>query len=84
MAEHIADKLSAFYESNAVDGYLMFPFLPTDFETFTRGLVPLLQAKGELRQEYTRDTEGLLGLKSACQPVPAVISGNRTLSMDFL
>ncbi|EPJ91083.1 MULTISPECIES: Luciferase-like, subgroup [Pseudomonas] len=52
-AEHLADKLSALYESNAVDGYnLMFPFLPTDFEVFKRGVVPLLQAKGVFRKEY--------------------------------
>jgi alkanesulfonate monooxygenase SsuD/methylene tetrahydromethanopterin reductase-like flavin-dependent oxidoreductase (luciferase family) len=64
-AEHIADKLSALYESNAVDGYnLMFPFLPTDFEAFTRGVVPLLQAKGVFRKEYEPGTlRDRLGLK---------------------
>ncbi|TKJ80210.1 LLM class flavin-dependent oxidoreductase [Pseudomonas sp. CFBP13509] len=65
-AEHIADKLAALYESNAVDGYnLMFPFLPTDFETFTRGVVPLLQARGVFRQEYEPGTlRDRLGLKT--------------------
>lgn len=64
-AEHIADKLAQLYESNTVDGYnLMFPFLPTDFEAFTRTVVPLLQAKGVFRTEYEPGTlRDRLGLK---------------------
>jgi hypothetical protein len=43
----------------------MFPFLPTDFETFTRGVVPLLQARGVFRQEYEPGTlRERLGLKT--------------------
>lgn len=46
-------------------GYnLMFPFLPTDFEAFTRDVVPLLQAKGVFRKEYEPGTlRDRMGLK---------------------
>jgi len=65
-AEHVAEQLSELYEANAVDGYnLMFPFLPVDFERFSRSVVPLLQRKGVFREEYEGGTlRELLGLKS--------------------
>jgi len=64
--EHVAEKLSELYAANAVDGYnLMFPFLPVDFERFSRSVVPLLQSKGVFRKEYESGTlRDRLGLKS--------------------
>lgn len=56
-AEKVAEQLSELYESGAVDGYnLMFPFLPNDFDSFTRSVVPLLQARGVFRTDYAPGT----------------------------
>lgn len=52
-AEEIADQLTAIFDSGAADGFnLMFPYLPTDFENFTREVVPLLKQRGVMRQQY--------------------------------
>ncbi|WP_341963495.1 NtaA/DmoA family FMN-dependent monooxygenase [Pseudomonas sp. RC10] len=64
-AEQVADRLAEYYEAGAVDGYnLMFPFLPTDFDSFAASVVPLLQARGVFRTEYEPGTlRDRLGLK---------------------
>lgn len=63
--EKVAQQLAELYESSAVDGYnLMFPFLPTDFDKFVNGVVPLLQTRGVFRKHYEPGTlRDRLGLK---------------------
>ncbi|KGD71978.1 monooxygenase [Tatumella morbirosei] len=52
-AEEIADQLITIFDSGAADGFnLMFPYLPTDFDNFTREVVPLLKQRGVMRQQY--------------------------------
>ncbi len=56
-AQQIADELIRIFDSGAVDGFnLMFPYLPVDFDNFTREVVPILKQRGVMRQEYASGT----------------------------
>jgi hypothetical protein len=63
-AADIADELIAIADTGAADGFVVSPaFLPETFEDFVDSLVPLLQAAGRVRQDYTCTTlRGHLGL----------------------
>jgi alkanesulfonate monooxygenase SsuD/methylene tetrahydromethanopterin reductase-like flavin-dependent oxidoreductase (luciferase family) len=53
----VADQLQDLFESGACDGFILTPTLmPGMYEAFVRGVVPLLQARGLFRTEYTGTT----------------------------
>jgi FMN-dependent oxidoreductase (nitrilotriacetate monooxygenase family) len=53
----IADQLQDFFEAGACDGFILTPTLmPGMFEQFCRSVVPLLQARGLFRREYSGTT----------------------------
>jgi FMN-dependent oxidoreductase (nitrilotriacetate monooxygenase family) len=53
----VADQLQDLFESEACDGFILTPTLmPGMYESFVRGVVPLLQARGLFRTEYTGTT----------------------------
>ena len=55
--ERIADTLQHWFENGAADGFnLMPPILPAMLETFIDQVVPLLQARGLFRHEYSEGT----------------------------
>lgn len=62
--EFIADTMQSWLEEGACDGFnIMFPFLPEGLDDFVDRVVPVLQARGIYRREYTSDTlRGHLGL----------------------
>ena len=67
--EQVADEMQRWFEGGAADGFnVQAPSLPHDLELFTTQVVPILQARGLFRTEYTATTlRGHLGL-----PRPAV------------
>lgn len=55
--EQIADKMQRWMEGGGADGFnLMPPTLPGSIEDFIDQVVPLLQARGLFRREYTGST----------------------------
>ncbi len=53
----VADQLQDLFESEACDGFILTPTLmPGMYESFVRGVVPLLQARGLFRTEYAGTT----------------------------
>ncbi len=66
-AEDIADAMQAWFESGAVDGFMLdCPVLPTGMTEFTGEVVPILVDRGLFRSEYEADTlRGNLGLVDA-------------------
>jgi FMN-dependent oxidoreductase (nitrilotriacetate monooxygenase family) len=53
----VADQLQDLFESQACDGFVLTPTLmPGMFEQFCRAVVPLLQARGLFRQDYSGTT----------------------------
>jgi FMN-dependent oxidoreductase (nitrilotriacetate monooxygenase family) len=55
--ETIADVLQDLFESHACDGFILTPTLmPGMFEQFSRAVVPILQARGLFRREYSGTT----------------------------
>ena len=53
----VADQLQDLFESGACDGFVLTPTLmPGMYEAFVRSVVPLLQARGLFRTEYTGTT----------------------------
>ena len=53
----IADQLQDMFESHACDGFILTPTLmPGMFEQFCRAVVPILQARGLFRRDYTGAT----------------------------
>src|SRR6201996_5198370 len=55
--ETIADTLQDLFESEACDGFILTPTLmPGMFEQFCRAVVPVLQARGLFRREYSGTT----------------------------
>ncbi len=64
-AEEIADKMQLFYESGAVDGYMVAGDVqPEGLREFIQHVVPILQERGIFRTEYEADTlRGNLGLE---------------------
>ena len=68
-AEQVADHMQHWVDAGAADGFNIMPaFFPTNFEDFTRKVVPILQERGLARTEYTGSTlREHLGL-----PVPQI------------
>jgi FMN-dependent oxidoreductase (nitrilotriacetate monooxygenase family) len=55
--ETVADQLQDLFEARACDGFILTPTLmPGMFEQFVRAVVPLLQARGIFRNDYTGTT----------------------------
>jgi FMN-dependent oxidoreductase (nitrilotriacetate monooxygenase family) len=55
--ETIADTLQDLFESHACDGFILTPTLmPGMFEQFCRAVVPVLQARGLFRRDYSGTT----------------------------
>ncbi|MET0453699.1 MAG: NtaA/DmoA family FMN-dependent monooxygenase [Mycobacterium sp.] len=53
-AEHVADDIAAWFAAGAVDGFNVNPAItPTGLTDFVDHVVPLLQAKGIYKREYT-------------------------------
>ncbi|WP_072805947.1 LLM class flavin-dependent oxidoreductase [Rhodococcoides yunnanense] len=55
--EQVADAIESWFHSGAADGFnIMPPILPSGLEIFVDHVVPILQARGLFRTEYTADT----------------------------
>jgi alkanesulfonate monooxygenase len=55
--DSVAGELAAWFETGAVDGYILSPaYLPEGFEEFQSRVLPLLQERGLFRTEYTGTT----------------------------
>jgi FMN-dependent oxidoreductase (nitrilotriacetate monooxygenase family) len=55
--ETVADQLQDLFESHACDGFIFTPTLmPGMFEQISRAVVPILQARGVYRKDYTGAT----------------------------
>lgn len=66
-AEHVADRVQAWFEENAADGFIIAAALPKGLDDFVDLVVPILQERGLYRTEYEGDTlRANLGI-----PVPA-------------
>jgi len=64
--EQVADKIQAWFEAGAADGFMITAAVPNGLEDFVDHVVPILQERGIYRSEYESDTlRGNLGL-----PVP--------------
>lgn len=64
--EQVADKIQAWFEAGAADGFMITAAVPNGLEDFVDQVVPILQDRGLYRTEYKSDTlRGNLGL-----PVP--------------
>jgi len=62
----IADEIERWFKGRAADGFILRVTTPEAFRRFRDDVVPLLQARGLFRREYTHDTlRGHLGL-----PIP--------------
>ncbi|WP_344177321.1 LLM class flavin-dependent oxidoreductase [Kribbella lupini] len=55
--DQVADAIQSWFEADAADGFnIMPPVLPSGLVTFTDQVVPILQARGLFRTEYTGTT----------------------------
>ncbi|MFJ7723937.1 LLM class flavin-dependent oxidoreductase, partial [Rhodococcus erythropolis] len=55
--EQVADELTEWFDKGAADGFnIMPPYLPGGLELFVDRVVPILQARGLFRTEYTEST----------------------------
>ncbi|MGG3281171.1 LLM class flavin-dependent oxidoreductase [Paenibacillus solani] len=64
--EQVADKIQAWFEAGAADGFMITAAVPNGLKDFVDHVVPILQERGIYRTEYESDTlRGNLGL-----PVP--------------
>ncbi|GAA1140636.1 LLM class flavin-dependent oxidoreductase [Kribbella jejuensis] len=55
--EQVADAIQHWFEAGAADGFnVMPPVLPSGLETFVDHVIPILQARGLFRTEYTGTT----------------------------
>jgi FMN-dependent oxidoreductase (nitrilotriacetate monooxygenase family) len=54
--EAVADAFQRWLETGAADGFVMFESLPGQLDLFVETVVPLLQARGIYRKDYTGDT----------------------------
>jgi FMN-dependent oxidoreductase (nitrilotriacetate monooxygenase family) len=55
--EQVADELTEWFDKGAADGFnIMPPYLPGGLEVFVDRVVPILQARGLFRTEYTEST----------------------------
>jgi FMN-dependent oxidoreductase (nitrilotriacetate monooxygenase family) len=65
-AQTIADEIERWFVGGAVDGFNVHVNRPSDVNRFLGEVIPLLQARGLFRSEYTHDTlRGHLGI-----PIP--------------
>ncbi|MFF2016935.1 LLM class flavin-dependent oxidoreductase [Paenibacillus sp. NPDC058177] len=55
-AEQIADKLQAWFEAGAADGFMFVPFGPFGLDDFLNEVVPILQERGLFRTAYESST----------------------------
>jgi FMN-dependent oxidoreductase (nitrilotriacetate monooxygenase family) len=55
-AEQVADKIQTWFEHEAADGFIINSLLPDGLQYFTELVVPVLQARGLFRNEYTGST----------------------------
>ena len=61
--EQVADRIQAWYEGGAADGFMITAAVPNGLEDFVDRVVPILQERGIYRTEYESDTlRGNLGL----------------------
>jgi FMN-dependent oxidoreductase (nitrilotriacetate monooxygenase family) len=61
--EAVADKLQAWFEAGAADGFIVGSAAPRGLEEFVDHVVPILQQRGLFREEYEAETlRGNLGL----------------------
>jgi len=59
----VADEIERWFVEGACDGFNIRVTAPSEFKAFTERVLPLLQAKGLFREEYSHDTlRGHLGL----------------------
>jgi len=59
----VADEIEKWFNAGAIDGVILHSPNPDDFTRFLRDVVPILQARGLFRTEYTAATlRGHLGL----------------------
>ncbi|NQX71479.1 LLM class flavin-dependent oxidoreductase [Paenibacillus alba] len=66
-AEQVADRVQAWFEENAADGFIIAAALPKGLDDFVDLVVPILQERGIYRTDYESDTlRGNLGV-----PIPA-------------
>ncbi|WP_339820184.1 LLM class flavin-dependent oxidoreductase [Paenibacillus sp. FSL R7-0216] len=64
--EQVADRIQAWFEGEAADGFMIASAVPNGLEEFVDLVVPILQERGLFRTDYESDTlRGNLGL-----PVP--------------
>lgn len=64
--EQVADRIQAWFEGGAADGFMITAAVPNGLEDFVDLVVPILQERGLFRTEYESDTlRGNLGL-----PIP--------------
>lgn len=62
--EQVADALQRWFDERAADGFVTFESLPGQLEVFVETVIPILQARGIYRREYTAETlRGNLGLE---------------------
>ena len=55
--EQIADELETWFRAGVAEGFNLMPdVLPTGLEHFVDGVVPILQARGLFRTDYTGTT----------------------------
>ncbi|MGK2911090.1 MAG: NtaA/DmoA family FMN-dependent monooxygenase [Sphingobium sp.] len=54
--QEVADQLQDWFESGAVDGFMLGEALPGQFEIFVEQVVPILQARGLFRTDYAGST----------------------------
>ncbi|RTE10146.1 LLM class flavin-dependent oxidoreductase [Paenibacillus whitsoniae] len=65
-AEYVADRVQAWFEEHAADGFIIAAALPKGLDDFVDYVVPILQERGLFRTEYEADTlRGNLGV-----PIP--------------
>ncbi|QHW32926.1 LLM class flavin-dependent oxidoreductase [Paenibacillus rhizovicinus] len=73
--ESVADKLQAWFEAGAADGFIVGSAAPNGLEEFVDHVVPILQARGLFREEYEADTlRGNLGLPTPVNRHAAALS----------
>jgi FMN-dependent oxidoreductase (nitrilotriacetate monooxygenase family) len=77
--EQVANRIEQWFTEGAADGFnVMPPRLPTDFTLFAEHVVPILQARGLFRTEYTgatlREHYGLTRPRSGYSPDPALVT----------
>lgn len=62
-AVHVADEIERWFHGRAADGFNLHVTRPGEFTRFTEKVVPILQARGLFRRDYTHTTlRGHLGL----------------------